>query len=223
MSALYLLNTKRRGKRKTASRRTCSPAQRAATARMLAANRSSRRTRRNPSKRRAVSVASAPARRRTSRRSSRRASFSVSRMTGGGAATLLKNGAMAGAGAVGVDVLFGYAAKVLPANMATPVDSTGGTNWLYFAAKAALAVGVATAGKRFIPAKIAVAMGEGALAVMSYQIVRGMLPAGIAMGAYSPVPTMAPPSLGRMGAYATIANTGAGARAAMTANAIAGR
>jgi hypothetical protein len=140
---------------------------------------------------------------------------------------LLKSGATNGAGAVAVDVLFGYAKNVLPASLATPMNSDGSTNWMYFAAKAALAVGVATAGRRFIPAKIANAMGEGALTVMSYQIVRGMLPSSIALGAYNPVPTMNPARMAGMNAYAAlpVANTGAGpgTAAAFTANAMARR
>jgi len=190
-SLAWIVNPRRRRTkaRKAGKRRGRSAAQRAATARMLAANRSRRggshrSYARNPSKRRR-SVA-----RRGARRGARRASVSAS-----GAIGMLKDAGVMGAGAVAVDVGMGYLGRVLP-SAASPVNADGTTNWLYFTAKTGLAIGLGTYGRRFLPGGWGPKMGEGALAVLAYQIMRGLVPSGVALGGvgayFNPAPTMRP-------------------------------
>ncbi len=183
-------------RRKSGKRR--SAAQRAATARMLAANRSKRGggTKRRARRRTAVAVASAP--RRVSRRRSvrRSASRAARRFSSGfrsaGIVGMLKNAAITGAGAVGVDVAMGYVAPMLPASMATPVDpATGGANYGYYGVKAALAIGIGHFGKRVSP-QYAPMIAGGALTVLAYQLLRPMVPASVSMGNFNPAPTMRP-------------------------------
>lgn len=193
-------------KRRSGAKRRRSPAQKAATRRMLAAN----RARKNPAarKRRRTarrSVAVAGPVRRTARRSVRRsARRSFSGMTSGirasGALGLVKAGAIGGAGAVAVDIAFGQAGRILPAGWVSPMNADGSTNWLYFAAKAGAAVALGMYGRKVMPAPIAAKMAEGSLTVLSYQIMRGMIPASIGLGYYNPVPVMSQPRPG-MGAY----------------------
>lgn len=211
MSALWTLNPRRRRRHKhraKARRRHRSAAQRAATARMLAA-----RFGANP-RRRA---------RRSSRRVARRSGHRVRRHFSSiapGAMSMLKNAGLMGAGAVVVDVGMGYVGKVLPA-AASPVNADGTTNWMYFAAKAGLALGIGIYGRRVLPGGFAGKAAEGALAVMAYQIVRGLVPSGVALGAYlNPAPTMRPLPQARNPRMAGLAGIGvydsdaAGARAA---------
>lgn len=185
MATLLLNPAKRRRARK--SRKARSPAQRAATRKMLAANRgrkaASHRARRS---RRAVVVHHNPVRRRARRyrRNPVGARRAFNRVRSSGAFNLLKQGGMLGVGAVAVDILWGQLVRFLPASMALPMNSDGSTNWMYFAAKAAAAVGVATFGRKVIPARFAEAAGVGALTIMSYQIARSMVPTALTMGAY---------------------------------------
>lgn len=163
MSANMLLLSANPKKRR-ASKKRRSPAQRDATARMLAANAGKKRTRR-----------ARPAARVT-RRSRRSRSVSVSRS---GIVDLLKSGAIGGAGAVANDVLFGYAAKVLPDSMQSKVDATGGINLAHYAAKGALALGVGVFGAKVLPRAVAVKLAEGALTVSAYEIMKSALPASL--------------------------------------------
>lgn len=189
MSQLLLLNPRKRRARKTASRKRRSPAQRAATARMLAANRSRSGVARNPARRR---------RRATSYRRNpigarRRRSFSTGGVSATGVMGYVKDGAMMGVGAVAVDIIFGQVNRFLPANMATPVDTTGATNWLYFVAKAGVAIGIGIFGRKSSFRKYTDAAAGGAMAIMAYQIARSMLPAGTTLGAYmNPALVMSP-------------------------------
>lgn len=194
MSQLLLLGNPRRRSAARKSRKARSPAQRAATARMLAANRSKR----NPARRSAARPAAGRTARRVSRRSSRPA-FAGLRMQGASITSMLKSGAIGGAGALGNDVLFGIASKILPAGWVSPTNADGSTNWMYFAAKAGTAVALAKFGGKVLPAGVSGKLADGALVVLSYQIMRGMMPAGsVPLGYYNPVPTMAPR---RLGAY----------------------
>lgn len=186
MPAAWIVNPSRR----RSGKKHRSAAQRAATARMLAANRSgggrrSRRARRNPS--------SALSMHRTRR------SFNS---MAPGALSMLKAAGVAGGGAVLVDVAMGYLGRVLP-SAASPINADGTTNWLYFAAKAGLAVGLGTGGRRILPPQIAARMGEGALTVLAYQIMRGLVPAGVALGNiqayFNPAPTVRPTALAGSG------------------------
>ncbi len=208
MSQILLLGNPR----KRRARKGRSAAQKAATRKMLAANRSRRGLRRNPSKRRArrsvAVVSAAPARRRSrrsvarvarrSRRSSGRKLFGgLGSGLGGNAVSMVKSGAIGGAGAVANDVLFGLAGKVLPAGWVSPVNADGSTNWLYFAAKGGTAIGLGLFGRKVMPGNLAAKMADGALTVLSYQLMRPLVPATM-LGYYNPAPTMAPR---RLGAY----------------------
>lgn len=191
MSQLMLLGNpaRRRKTRKNPKRRHArSAAQRAATMRMLAANRS-----RDGHRRRRSVVRANPVHRRRYGRRTRRNPINLFGGSSGGMnlSSMVKQGAIQGVGAVGVDVTFGFIAPMLPATMNTPVASDGvTTQWLYFVAKGAVAVGIAallrkSGGKA---AAIGRAMAEGSLTVMSYQIARSMFASfapSIALGAYT--------------------------------------
>lgn len=187
----WIVNPSRRRKRRKSKshRRGRSAAQRAATARMLAANRSRRR-----GSRRSRRVYASNPRRTSSRRRNRGfARMPNFRAAGTNAVSLLKSAGVAGAGAVAVDIGMGYLGRIFP-TVALPVNTDGTTNWLYFAAKTGFAVGLGTMGRK-LPGvgPYAAKMGEGALVVLAYQILRGFVPTGIALGAYfNPAPTMRP-------------------------------
>jgi len=200
MSTLFMVNPRskrRRGK----SRKHRSAAQRAATARLVALNKGFRRNPRRKSrkasrrKQRGFAVMSAPRVHRLRRRARRAFESMRSHFAGGGivgsASSLLKAGAIGGAGAVAVDVGMSYVRSYLPSSMTSPVNADGSANFGYFGAKAALAIALGVYGRR-IPKLGAFAgrMAEGALTVMAYQLMRPMVPANM-LGAYmNPAPTM---------------------------------
>jgi hypothetical protein len=97
---------------------------------------------------------------------------------------MAKTAAIGAAGAVVVDVAFGYAQSMLPTNMQTPVDATGSLNPLYFLAKGGLAVALGVLGHK--ATKHAGQMAEGSLTVSAYQILRSMVPASVNLGYVSP-------------------------------------
>ena len=169
-----------------------SAAQRAATARMLAANRARRggsakssSPRRKNRKHRArssavsrtVSRVYSKARRRVSRarRTYSRAPASVK-----GAVQMLTDAAVMGAGAVGVDIVMGQVAKFLPTGWNTPVDATG-VNYKYVAAKVGVALGVGMLGSRFLGGKLggmAMKAAQGSLVVQTAALLESMVPTG---------------------------------------------
>ncbi len=221
--ATLLLNPR---KRRAKSRKARSPAQRAATRRMIAANKSHapRRSRR----RRAVAVRANPVvhrRRRSMARRTRRNPISARRafssMRSSGAMSMLKTGAIAGVGAVAVDLLFAQVARFLPASMVTAGNADGSANYLYFAAKAATALGVGIFGAKVLPRSFAQAAAVGSLTIMAYQLARSMVPASLTLGrvgAYiNPGRVVNPGRLnGTMSAY--LPTTGAAGPGAMAAN-----
>ena len=208
MNLLYTVNPSRRKRKahKARSRKHRSAAQRAATARMLAANRARRRGRSHP-----MAAHSNPRKRRHARRSIRRAVRRFHRNplrlpSMGGMTGMLKSGVIGGAGAVLVDVGMGYASRVLPASMATPNNADGSANWAYVGVKTALALALGTAGRKLpMIGKFAGQMAEGSLSVLAYQILRPMVPAAISLGYLNPAPTMRPRAgVGRyLSAYTT--------------------
>jgi hypothetical protein len=181
---LFAINPSRR-RRRAKSRKHRSPAQKAATRRMLAANRAKFGV--NPSRRRRRrvkhhAVAAAPRRHyrrnpaRRSRRSYRRNPSILSGAMGHDAINLLKAGAIGGAGALGVDLIMGQVKGFLPASMQTPADSAGSMNYGYFAVKGALALALGIYGRKIMPAAMAGQMAEGSLTVMAYTLMRPMIP-----------------------------------------------
>lgn len=183
MNQLLLLhgNPRRKGRK----HRTA--AQKAATRRMLAAN----RARRNPKRRRRPAAASpvVTRARRTIRRARRAVHRSARRFSGARLGfrpnqimALAKGAAIGAGGALLTDVAMGYASGVLPASMASRVNTDGSTNWLYFATKGAVAIALGVFGGKVIGQATAARMGEGALTVMAYEILRGLMPSGITLG-----------------------------------------
>lgn len=184
-------------RRKSGKRR--SPAQRAATRRMLAANRSRFHSnpKRRKSRRKSSAVASAaPVRhrrrstsRRVARRAGRRSGGSSFRSMGSGLMGMAKAGAIAGSGAILNDVAMGLLQQAMPTTQAIagPVNTDGSINYTYYAAKAATAFVI---GRYFPMRNIGPQLGAGAFAVLAYQILRGVIPAGAIpmgrMGFYNP-------------------------------------
>lgn len=160
MASMLLLqgNPSRRRKSRTA-------AQRAATRRMISAN----KLHRNPSPRAAAKVHH---RRKTARRGS------VVRSSGGSVLGMVKMGAFGAGGAILSDVLFGVIANVLPnqPTITSPLDSAGAPNPVYYLSKGALAYGIARFGSRFT--KHANVLAAGSLVVTAYQLMKAYIPAG---------------------------------------------
>ena len=197
---LLLINPRKRrasGKRRTA-------AQRAATARLVAFNKAKRHggRKRNPvvarrAKRRA-SYAANPAKRRVHHVRRRRNPSSLGsslRLTAGGITAVAKNAALAAGGAVAVDYAYGYVRGYLPVSMQTPADASGAVNPLYFAGKGLFAVALGVvAGKYLRMGSKAAAMANGSVIVTAYSLLRGLLPASIAgqLGYYAPAQTDTP-------------------------------
>lgn len=147
---------------------------------------------------------------RSIRRRFRRNPSALARMGGGklsmsGAVGMLKSAAIGGGGAIAVDIVMGFASKVLPPQIGTPIDADGKPNYPYFATKAGLAILLGTLGKKLpLIGPHAARMAEGALTVQAYNFMRPLVPQQIftlgKLGAYfNPAPTMP-----RMGAYANV-------------------
>lgn len=106
---------------------------------------------------------------------------------------LLQKGVVMGAGAVAVDVAMGYASRALPAGFASPVNTDGSTNWGYIGIKTALAIGLGVYGRKLpVVGQYASDAAAGAITVMAYSLIRGMVPTSIPLGYYNPAPTQRP-------------------------------
>lgn len=144
MSQVLLINPGRKSKRasgKTRRKGTRSAAQRRATAKLVAYSRSKSRTRRaksTPRSHNPIRVYKRAARQRNpltiyskARRVTRRRSPATSRSMGGGLLNFrsyinpIKDAAIMGAGAVAVDVAFGYINRYLPASMQVVPGTVG--------------------------------------------------------------------------------------------------
>jgi len=142
--------------------------------------------------RRTVTITRTNPRRRRSRRSYRRNPVSVAgiRATLPGITRAASNAVSGAAGAVVVDMAMGQASKILPANLTSRYNAAGGINWLYYASKAALAIGLGVAGQRLLPGRmktLAARGAEGSLTVQAYEIMRVVIPADVVnMGYYNP-------------------------------------
>lgn len=192
MNQLLLLSgnpkRRRRGKRRSA-------AQRAATARMLAARGNPRKRR---GKRRGRRSGGAVTHRRR-RRGGGRGLFAGLRSSGGSVMPMLKSGVIGGAGALGVDIAMGYALPLLPASMQSSINADGSANLGYYGAKAAIAIGIGLYGRRLpVIGGYAPAIAQGALTVMSYQLLRGFVPAGVSLGFFNPAPAMSSRGMGKI-------------------------
>lgn len=204
MTQLWAIGANPRRRKARKSRKHRSPAQRAATRRMIAANRSrfgiranprrrSRRVRRNP-------VAAMSHHRRVARRAS-----SGFRGMGSGAMGLVKAGAVGAGGALTVDIAMGFVNGFLPATMSTKLNADGSPNYVNYAAKGALAVALAHFGRRLVGPGIAHTMAAGSFTVMAYELLRPMvqniLPGSLTLGYYANMPgtRMTPANMGRLG------------------------
>lgn len=212
MAALWTIAANpRRKARKSRKHRTA--AQRAATARLVAMNRS----RRGGHKRRAVHhrrrvahrsaarpivIHSNP--RKAARRTSRRSSSARRSMSGFGNSLMgyLKTGAAGAGGALVVDAGYGFLASMLPASMQSKVDpATGGVNYMYYVGKGALATAVGAFGGKIMPPRVAHAMAAGSFVVMMYELIRPMVAQAfptVNLGWFNPAPTQ-----NAVGAYGT--------------------
>lgn len=212
MQPLLLLEGNPSRRRRSGGKKRRSAAQRAATRRMLAANRATRNPSRKRRSRRAAPSAAAPAVRRRSRRSvarvsrrrSRRSSFGGFSLGGAGRSVLgmVKAGAIGGGGAVLTDVAMGFLAQQFPTQTALTqrTDGAGNINPMYYGAKALVAYGIGRFGARLT--RHAPAMAAGAFTVMSYEIIKTLIPAGTVpmggVGYYNPARIVS----GGVGAYA---------------------
>lgn len=196
---LLLLNPSTR--KRARSRKPRSAAQKAATRRMVAANRARRGARpvaKRRAKRRASPVFANPSPLRRRRRSVaakvRRAHRKYKRNPIGlpkmsGIMHLLTNAAVGGAGAIGVDYTMAKVAGYLPASMNTKYDTDGSMNYSYAGIKLALAVATATVLPKVLPGRMkqyAVKAGEGSLTVQAYDIMKHFVPASMTLGYMQP-------------------------------------
>jgi hypothetical protein len=211
MPQLLLINPGRIVKK---SRKSRTPAQRAATRRMIAAN----KRRASPAKRRKARRSNPlPAVSRVARRAGRVARRTYSRIRRrrnpislGGTSSYLsafKDAAVQGAGAVAVDVAYGYIEPMMPAALQRKPGSLG----LGDAVKAIATVALGRLLSR--PTRgLSQRAAKGALTVQVHGIVSGLLPAGMANGVgrvgwMTAAPTInasarvGPNRLGNVGAY----------------------
>lgn len=216
MAQMLLINP---GKIVTKRKKTRTAAQKRATAKMIAANRSRRAARKTPRRtkaRRARRANPSPLAtyRRVSRRRStvgrvarrvRRRRNPISLGRASGIVGMFKDAMIEGAGAVAVDVGYGYVNRMLPPSMqSTPGALNAGT-----AVKALI---TAVAGKflgRYTKG-LALKAARGSLTVQARDAIAGMLPAGmVGWRTAAPVldmsarvgPSLTGAQVGRVGAY----------------------
>lgn len=165
------------------SRKPRTAAQRAATARMLAANRARRggsaKRRASHTKRRTarkapttIVVRSNPVKRHVAKSRARRTRHirrnPVSSLND--IKSLLMASATGAAGALGVDVLMGVVQPYLPDAVASPNAADGSANYGYYAAKGALAIAASMAASKVIGHNRAVQIAEGSLIVTMHAL-----------------------------------------------------
>lgn len=141
----------------------------------------------NPRRRRQLGFVSAPSRRRLA---SVRSGIALNAKSIGNA---LMNGAIAGAGAIAVDLAMGQANKILPLSATSRFTADGKINVSYYGAKGAIALAAGLAGQAFLPSgmkRYAITAAEGALAVMSYEIMKTAIPSEWALGYFNPAPVL---------------------------------
>jgi len=188
MSELLLVGNPARRRAKRGTKRV-SAAQRANRARFAAAA----RARSNPAKRRRhaahhSALATTHRRRRHAIRRARRNPVSSGGSFTRGIGGRVKSAAMGGAGAFGVDVLYGYLGTYLPSSVQTPVDATGGINFLYYAAKGAAAIGAGLLLNKVIGHSKAAHVVDASLTVTAHDLIKHFAAANLSsvpVGAYT--------------------------------------
>ncbi len=207
MSQLLLINPRRRRKHRVRARKRRGA--RRMTAKQLKYF-GPRKRRVSRSRRRSAPAFLANPRKRKYRRRGRSVSRSARRIGGqirasfGGITSSLKTGVTGGAGAVVVDMAMGQAAQYLPATLTSRYSADGTLNYSYYATKAALAIGLGIVGQRYLPGnmkRLAATGAEGALVVMSYEILRSVLPANLTMGYFNPAIVTQSGNVTSMGKY----------------------
>ncbi len=202
MPQVFMVNPAKRKRRAGARRkssRKASPAQRAARARFAAMARARSSA---PKRRRSIKRNPAPALAGHRRRVRRISGVRRVRRNPSGGGSLSLNGilrqakadvvdaAIGAAGAVGVDMLMGQAIKYLPDSAISRYTAEGKINFMYYLAKAGIAVGAGVVGAKFTSGSTRryVAQGvKGSFTVMAYELARASLPADmIALGYYQP-------------------------------------
>lgn len=161
MEELLLVNPRKRRAKSPKRRRTA--AQRRATAKMIAANRSRRRS--NP-----VSALANPRKRRTRRRNPVAANPRRTRRyrrnpIGGNITNMLTASVQGAAGAMVVNAAYNF--LPLPDMLKTGVMSS--------VTKGALAVGLGMFGGKVLPGRVAAEMAKGALTVTMYDALKGVV------------------------------------------------
>ncbi len=198
MAEMLLINPRRR-RRKTARKSNPSPAQKRARAAFAAASRAraGKRRARNPAPRRAARVvrrrrrrrnpitvrarSRSPVLRRVARRVARRRRNPISLGSASGYIAMLKEGLIGGAGAVAVDLAFGYIAPYLPASLRRVPGEAGVGDAIK--AVVTIAMGKLLAGvTRGLSEKAA----RGALVVQAHGLIAQMLPNTMTLGYATP-------------------------------------
>lgn len=207
---MLLLNPRRRKRKSKSARRRHRRGARRMTAKQLKyfGPRKARRHSKRRARRRTITIQANPISRRSRRRVRRSASRArrryrrnpISASLGGLRASLSSvqrvatNAAVGGAGAVATDLAYGALLRFMPDTLAQKIASRygadGGVNFMYYAAKMGLAVGLGVAGSQFLPPKLrgyAAKGAEGALTVGAYEIMRLSMPVALSsrMGWYS--------------------------------------
>lgn len=198
MEQLLLINPKARNKTMSKKRKPRTAAQRAATARMVAANKSRRRTRKpayaaNPIKRRRRPASIVA--KRVSRR--RRNPIRLPSMSGVGG--MLKPAVIGAAGAVAVDAVMAY----------VPLPAVLQSGNMALVTRGAAAVLLGTLGRKLIGPS-ATTMAVGALTVSAYSLAKSLLAqSGFALGYIGPGVQSAMPAVTSAPAQASLNGVGA--------------
>jgi hypothetical protein len=108
----------------------------------------------------------------------------IAKLSMAGIGGMAKNAALGAAGAIAVDVGFGYVKNMLPVSMQTPTDGAGAMNPLYFVAKGAVAVAAGMLGSKVT--KHASTMAAGSLTISAYEILRSFIPTTVTLGYMNP-------------------------------------
>lgn len=223
MASLWTIGNNPRRKR---SRKHRTAAQRAATRRMIAANRS-RRVGHNPraakkrGRRRSAVVVVNPGSMALGHHRRHAVSHAGGRVAGG-AVALIRGGAIGAGGALAVDVAMGFVNGFLPVSMNSKLSADGSPNYLNYAVKGGLAVLVANYAGRLVGRENAHRMALGSMTIMGYELLRplaqSILPASMSLGYYANMPTtrMTPATVAGLGNYQQIpGNTGGSGTIAM--------
>ncbi len=202
MSQVLLVGNPIKRKRKTAAKRKstrkASPAQLRARAKFAAMARArAGKTKRRASPKRKSRTSTAVTRSNpivAKRRSPKRRTHVAKRRTrrnpisGRGITAMLvpalKQAGLGAAGAIGVDVAFGFVQSYLPAGVQSPTDATGGVNYAYYAAKGAAAFAIAMGVRKLVGGNKAAHVLNGSLTVTLHDMAKGL------MGTYAPSMTM---------------------------------